>query len=82
MTPKRNRFCPHFRNLCAGLSEHAYHFLWHFVERLEPLFTKQDAGTKSGKSPKKREWTLESVRSVVVRVGEAEFQQITEQNAD
>ena len=68
----------------------AYYLLWHFLERLEPLFAKQDADIKGGKQrSKERAWTvqsvletLKSVRRNEVRVGGAEFQQITELNAD
>ena len=67
----------------------AYYLLWHFLERLEPLFAKQDAEIEGGKPPKERAWTvqsvletLKSVRRNEVRVGGAEFRQITELNAD
>ena len=68
----------------------AYYLLWHFLERLEPLFAKQDAEIKGNKQrSKEREWTVQSVLETLknvrrneVRVGGAEFRQITELNAD
>lgn len=40
----------------------AYYLLWHFLERLEPLFAQQEAAIEApGGQPKERRWTLQSV---------------------
>lgn len=59
----------------------AYYLLWHFLERLEPLFAAQEAAINApGGQSKDREWTLQSVletlkarRRNAVRCAEAEF---------
>lgn len=40
----------------------AYYLLWHFLERLEPLFAEQEAAINApGGQAKERRWTLQSV---------------------
>ena len=68
----------------------AYYLLWHFLQRLEPLFEQQEKGIDSGEiKPKDRRWTVQSVLETLkaithntARVGKASFQQISEPTPD
>jgi hypothetical protein len=68
----------------------AYYLLWHFLERLAPLFDEQRAGLAAGRlQPKQRAITLDGVleslkalRRNRVRVAGAEFDQVSEPTAD
>jgi len=64
----------------------AYYLLWHFMERLKPLFAEQEAALEAGRiRPKDRAVTLDGVleslkalRRNRVRVAGAEFDQVSE----
>jgi len=68
----------------------AYYLLWHFVQRMKPLYAEQEEQIKNrAKASKDRVWTvqsvLESLKSICrnkVTVNKAQFQQITELGAD
>ena len=68
----------------------AYYLLWHFMQRMKPLYAEQTEQLKRGsKRSKDRTWTvqsvlesLKSIRRNEVSVGGAQLQQISEPSAD
>jgi hypothetical protein len=68
----------------------AYYLLWHFQERMAPLYVEQPEQIEAGElSPKKRRWTsqgvlesLKSLRSNRVQVAGTSFEQDSEPTED